>query len=161
MTQADTALTGAHSIVPTGKSFEISRRSMLGAVAVLPLAGAPPATLAGESPFLAKMRRSRESANATFWRMHAEARALEDAWDADPDDSDENWERHSEGVRVAYERALMQAVFCPAAVLAKLKVTGFDPAGYALPAPVKTADRIIEWDLQRCAQANWFPNPNV
>lgn len=132
----------------------VSRRSLLGAVASVPVLALP--VVAAEHPLIAEMRLSRESANAKFWKLHGVARALEDAWDADPDNSDENWDRHSEGVRVAYERALMQAVFCPTAVLAKLRITGFNPEAYALPSPVDRASRVIEWDLERCAKERLF-----
>lgn len=130
------------------------RRSLLGAVASAPALVI--SAVAAAHPLTAEMRASRESANAKFWRLHAEARALEDAWDADPDDSDDNWNRHSKGVREAYERALMQAVFCPAAVLVKLRITGFRPEDYALPVPVNRASRVIEWDLERCAKERLF-----
>lgn len=156
MTKAVAANTGGHGIVPTGNSLEISRRSLLGAVAASPALALPAVAVSAEHPLVAEMRASRESANAEFWRLYSEARALEEAWDADPDNSDENWDRHSQGVHAAYERALMCAVFCPAAVLAKLKITGFDPAGYALPSPIKTADKVIEWDLERCAKEKLF-----
>lgn len=156
MTQAVAVLTGGHEIVPTGISIEMSRRSMLGAVAALPAFAVPAGGMAAKHPLVAEMRASREAANAKFWQFYAEARALEDAWDADPDDSDDNWDRHSAGVHDAYERALMQAVFCPAAVLAKMRITGFNPSDFALPAPVNTADRVIEWDLERCAKESLF-----
>lgn len=136
----------------------VTRRPLLGVVAAVPVLALP--AVAAEHPIVAEMRASRESANARFWKLYAEARALEDAWDADPDDSDENWNRHSVGVHDAYERAMMQAVFCPAAVLAKLRITGFDPEGYALPAPVNRASRVIEWDLERCAKEKLFTPPS-
>lgn len=135
---------------------DITRRSLLGAIAATPALAVPAVAAATEHPLVVEMRASRESANARFWQLNAEARALEDAWDADPDDSDENWNRHSQGVHDAYERALMQAVFCPAAVLEKLRITGFAPEAYAMPAPVNRASRVIEWDLERCAKEKLF-----
>lgn len=161
MTQADTALNGGREIVPTGKSFEISRRSMLGAVAAFPVMAAPAIATAKESPFLESMRRSREAANEKFWKLHAEALALEEAWLSDPDQSQPNFGRHVDNVTRAYDRALLQAVFCPAAVLAKLNIVDFNAREYALPAPVFRASNIIEWDLERCAQERQFHNPNV
>lgn len=153
MTQADTALTGARAIVPTGKSLEISRRSMLAAVAALSAVTVPAVAIAEESPFLAHMRESRDAANAKFWKLHDDFRALEAAWECSPDESQEQWEESARAVHDAAVRTLMQPVFCPAAVLAKLKITRFDPAGYSLPYPVNSADQVIEWDLDRCAKA--------
>lgn len=161
MTQADTALNGGREIVPTGKSFEISRRSMLGAVAALPAMAAPAIVIAKETPFLASMRASRDAANAKFWRLHAEYVAFEEAWSAVPDDDTERENQLTEKVQDAAARCLMQPVFCPAAVLAKLKITGFDPVGYRLPGPIKRADQVIEWDLERCAKERQFHNPSV
>lgn len=161
MTQADTALTVVREIVPMGKSLEISRRSMLGAVAALPAVAIPAVAIAAESSFLASMRESREAANAKFWRLHAELEALEAEWSACPDDEDETERRLGGQVQAKFDEAMMQGVFCPLAVLAKLRLAQFDVGGVSLPKPAGTLAQMIEWDLDRCAKAAQSVNPNV
>ncbi|RQW41375.1 hypothetical protein [Novosphingobium sp. LASN5T] len=181
---ATSAPSRPRSSCATGNSHEnstVSRRRFVGGLATSTLAAVPVAALASgrtviagkvetmnmhtrvvadvaEHPLAAQMRASREAANARFWKLHAELEALEAAWEVDTDDSEENWERHAEGVHDATERVLMQGVFCPSAVLAKLNIVHFDPAGYMLPAPVHSAAQVIEWDLERCAKERLLEN---
>lgn len=153
MTQADIALTGERAIVPTGKSFETSRRSMLGAVAALAVVALPAVAVASESPLVAQMRASRESANAKFWKLHDEHLALEAEWSACPDEEQEREKALQDLADAKWNEVMLQPVFCPLAVLAKLKMTNFVPGDYCLPYPAENAARMIEWDLDRCAKA--------
>jgi len=155
----------AHGTRATGifdESSAISRRAVLGGLAVAPAIALPlAAPAARESPLIQQMAASRAAANAKFWKLHSEVERLERAWDADPDTSAANWNLHGERYGDAVENALMQGVFCPAAVLAKLKLVRFDADSFALPAPVLTAARIIEWDLERCANERLSNRENI
>lgn len=152
MTQAVAALTGGHANVPTGILPKISRRSILGAAVALPVVALPAVTVASETTFAAQMRASRESANAKFWQLHEEHLALEAEWSACPDEDQEREDALQAQADAKWNEVMLQPVFCPLAVLTKLKMTNFLPGDYRLPYPAENAARMIEWDLNRCAQ---------
>lgn len=130
----------------------ISRRSLLGATAALPVLTFPASAAPAEHPLDAQMRASRQEANAKFWKLHAQLEALEAEWSACPDEDEANETRLSDLVSAKFDETMMQPVSCALAVLAKLKMTDFDPAGLALPYPAENAAQMIQWDLERCAK---------
>lgn len=150
MMQAVAAFTGGREIVPTGIFPKMSRRSLLGAATALPLAAIPVAAAAAEHPTVKRMAESRAAADAKFWALHAEFQRLEAAWEADPDDSDDNWNGQADKVRAAFDAMMLAGVFSVDAVLAKMRAANFE-LSIALPGPVKTLAQMIEWDLNRCA----------
>lgn len=111
-------------------------------------------TITAEHPLVRRMAASREAANRRFWQLHAELEALEAEWAKIPDGSPEREAFFDEAVDAKFDEVMLQGVSCPSAILAKLKLVQFDAGGFALPAPAHTAARMIEWDLERCANAD-------
>ncbi|WCT76336.1 hypothetical protein [Novosphingobium humi] len=133
-------------------TLAISRRSLLGATAALPVMAIPATAAPAEYLLDAKMRASRQEANVKFWKLHAQLEALEAEWSACPDDDRVSQDRISALVSAKYDEAIMQPVSCPLAVLAKLKLMEFEPGNAVLPYPAETGTQMIEWDLERCAK---------
>ena len=131
----------------------VSRRSMLRAAAALPALAIPKTVAATHHPIAKRAADSRASANAKFWVLCAELASLEAAWSACPDDDEVSEQRLSKQIYAKLDEALMQGVFCPRAVLEKLKLVHFDAGGVALPEPAKNLSQMIEWDLERCQEA--------
>lgn len=119
-----------------------SRRGALGLAALALVAPAvalavPPAPPAGPPT------------DAGFWAEHRRLVALEAAWAADGDDSDENWARHSAVVDAQFNRVMTIPVFSAAALLAKYDVCQGQDVN--LPGPVENTLEMFRQDLQRIA----------
>lgn len=134
----------------------ISRRSLLGVTAALPVLAIPATATPAEHPLDTQMRASRQEANARFWKLHAQLMALEAEWSACPDDDGVSQDRISALMSAKFDEAMMQPVSCALAVLAKLKVMEFEPNNIVLPHPAETGAQMIEWDLERCAKERFL-----
>lgn len=116
-----------------------SRRNVLAAIGIASVV-VPAAALASPG---AKV-------DAEFWRLHAEHKRCEAAWDADPDRSEPNWEWHLEIIDGALSAMLACPVSTVSAVLEKLEACEWQ--SFALDrAPGDSLDA-IRADLVRMAK---------
>lgn len=90
-----------------------------------------------------------DSRDADFWVAHREFCRLEAAWEADPDDSEANWDAHAARVSGAFNRMMTIEVSTAAAVLAKYVTTDGDRT--AIEGPAEDSVTMIRRDLERLA----------
>lgn len=87
--------------------------------------------------------------DARFWNAWREFKALDAAWEADPGEEDEVWERHAEGRERAFNAMMLVPVVTAVALSAKFAA---DPSlSMPLPGPAKCTYTMIGWDIGRLA----------
>jgi len=92
--------------------------------------------------------------DAAFWEAWEIHKNLNAAWEADPDDSPENWDRHAHQVKAAFNAMMTTPVRTASALLAKYTATG--GAEIAIPGGAENTLRMIGWDLERLAGIEFF-----
>lgn len=151
MDQAEMAISAPAPSLPTGNIgkmsgvMPVSRRGLMSVGAVAALGAAVPLA-AASAPV------DRDARFWAAWRVHKDLTA---AWEADSDNSDANWDRHSARVSAAFDTMMSIGVWSVKAVLAKYYVTKGQDIGLPSKAGGSTLT-MIQWDLERIAMQELF-----
>ncbi|MGE4305275.1 MAG: hypothetical protein AB7E24_14740 [Novosphingobium sp.] len=94
--------------------------------------------------------------DATFWAAHAQWKALTDAWNADGDTSDEEFDRHIAKVYEAFSAMWLTPIHTAYALAAKVASCNF--ASVELPKPAGDTLTMLEWDLGRLVMRELAPD---
>lgn len=150
MMQADAGHSAPAQAPATGIANDISRRGLLAGAVLAAGAVALPAAAATAEPEMLAYHDPRQGPDARFWVLHDRWTAALDAWDADPDVSDESMNRWGDTINAIEADMMLTPVSTAAAVHAKYMV---DKGGleivYERGGMEFTTGQLIGWDLER------------